>query len=502
MKGVNISEEGYVRKSQEGSQNLKASIISDKTKEVPTSTLILILISMHFLWAGQLYNFDMPQLFESIIIETFGVSTVQVDFLYSLVGMVSIVMTSLGSVMITKVGLGFGAILFNAGGFIGLLLCYLATETDNFAYMIVGRILYGIAEEVVMVVQISIAEKWFSGKFLTVAVGLNRFVAFAGMSFAAYFQPQLFIIFRSFEAPLFFYALACFSTVVASLIYYGLELRNEHKLGVEDERNAYLQAEFGFKDLGKLSKLAWLLPFILCFSVNTYYLFDANGTDCLMNRYGFEYSEAKNLMTLLPIFGMIMTPLFSVVILKIGKKGFFFVLCGLFAVSANLMLFFLPVNPGDLIYAPLALYGLFYGLYNALVWSAMALVVPKQAVNLFLSIGVGIMSIGLTLIPFIAGILVKDRDVAAYQKSILLQTGMSVVLLLLGLVVARLDLKSGKLLHLPENDERVNAQRERMSRRLFELREGPKSDYKSFKSSGIGGTVAKSKLTGDENMDE
>ena len=474
----NTQEDSPQKRSQEAPANLKSSLVkTTQAKKISRVALTLIQISMHFIWAGDLYNFDMPQLFESIIIQRFQVTTVQVDFLYTLVGVISIVTTSVGSLMVSRVGYGFGALLFNTGAYVGILLCYIAIKTNNFAYMIIGRVLFGIGEGVAMTVQISIAEKWFSGKFLSVAVGLNRFAAFGGMSFAAYFEPQLFIMTRSLEVPFFFYGLACFSTVLASLSYYFLEIRNEDKLGGQDEENGYLKAEFGFKDLRRLSRLAWLVAFFLAFSVNTYYLFDANGTDCLMNRYGFSYAEAKNLMTILPIFGMILTPLFSIIILKIGRKGLLFILCGVLSLSANFLLYVLPMNPGMAIYVPITLYGLYYGLYNALVWTSIALVAPKQAVNLFVGVGIGMLSTGLTFLPLLAGFVVRDRDVAAYQNSILLQAGMALVVLVLGVEAARLDFRTGRLLDLPENDERVTAQRERMSRMLFRSGEGGECDF-------------------------
>lgn len=56
------------------------------------------------------------------------------------------------------------------------MIIYYACITDSFILIIVGRALYGIGGETLMVCQASIAERWFTGKFLTLAIGLGNSV--------------------------------------------------------------------------------------------------------------------------------------------------------------------------------------------------------------------------------------------------------------------------------------------------------------------------------------
>lgn len=56
------------------------------------------------------------------------------------------------------------------------MLVYYSCKIDSYALMIVARGLYGVGAESLVVAQASMAERWFTGKFLSLAIGLNNVV--------------------------------------------------------------------------------------------------------------------------------------------------------------------------------------------------------------------------------------------------------------------------------------------------------------------------------------
>lgn len=481
-------------------------------KKLSKGNFLWILLSMNFMWTGIMAFFDFPQLFEAILIKNRNLTTFQVEFLYSATCGPSLVITTLSALVLKKIGLGAGAVISAGLAFFGILICYWGIECDisqSFIWLVIGRIIYGIGEEVNNAVQISIAELWFSGSFLTISCSLNRLVVFTGMSAAAYFQPSIYLKKRNLEIILFGYAVFCFISFISNFSYLIAERKNWHivdtkkqkksKSGndgldrIEEDELEYLNYEPTLGDLIRSSWLSKLTILVTGTHVAIYYTFTNFVTDMLVNRFSFTFEEAKNKVAILPVFGLIFTPLFSVIVAKIGKKGIVMTISGILVFSSFLIMYFMSTTPGILIYIPFSLLGLYYGLYNSVVWGAMAFASSKQMTSMNVAFGIGFMSLNLTILPMVFGVITKDRNQAAYTNALFWLVIFAGFCLLLAILTMIVDLRGSKVLHIPENDERVAKIRDWWSRELYQKslerkRKGGKvDDYKSMRSKGEGG---------------
>jgi hypothetical protein len=59
--------------------------------------------------------------------------------------------------------------------------------------MFIGRAVFGLAAEVVFVAQVGITDKWFNGKFLSIAYSLNRLVTYLFVSGSTYYFTEIFL---------------------------------------------------------------------------------------------------------------------------------------------------------------------------------------------------------------------------------------------------------------------------------------------------------------------
>lgn len=75
--------------------------------------------------------------------------------------------------LLDKIGNTFGAILLNFALTLSSLLMYFGMKYQAFSLLLVARFIAGLAAENLIVAQNSLAEKWFTGKFAGVAIGLN-----------------------------------------------------------------------------------------------------------------------------------------------------------------------------------------------------------------------------------------------------------------------------------------------------------------------------------------
>ena len=151
--------------------------------------LILLFIFMTFQNFSSYYIFDFPQLFEHVLIDTFEIDALKVSYLYAIYSIPNFVAAPLISVLLNYTGFGFGAIMLSFLIAISAFLQFLACKFNLFWLMVVARAIFGVGGESLAIAQAAMAEEWFTGKFLTVAIGINNVVSLLGSGSAAFVGP-------------------------------------------------------------------------------------------------------------------------------------------------------------------------------------------------------------------------------------------------------------------------------------------------------------------------
>lgn len=182
-----------------------------------------LLACMLFVNVGNFFSYDFPQLFENVLISKFNVDAIQVSFLYAIYSIPNFIFAPILSIMLNHTGLGFGAIILSSMVFLGQLLVYYSCQTNSYLLMIVARGLYGIGAESLVVAQASMAERWFTGKFLSLAIGLNNVVGQLGVASAAWICPTIFVAKRDIQWVVFVMACLCFFCWIVAVGFWTFE---------------------------------------------------------------------------------------------------------------------------------------------------------------------------------------------------------------------------------------------------------------------------------------
>lgn len=182
-----------------------------------------LLACMLFVNFGNVFSYDFPQLFENVLISKFNVDAIQVSFLYAIYSIPNFIFAPILSIMLNHTGLGFGAIILSSMVFLGQLLVYYSCQTNSYLLMIVARGLYGIGAESLVVAQASMAERWFTGKFLSLAIGLNNVVCQLGVASAAWICPTIFVGKRDIQCVVFVMACLCFFCWIVAVGFWTFE---------------------------------------------------------------------------------------------------------------------------------------------------------------------------------------------------------------------------------------------------------------------------------------
>lgn len=447
-------------------------------QKVSNKTLAMVFFFTMLMNVGVYFNYDFPQLYEDIMIKRFNITPVSVEFLYSIYSFPNFITTPLGSILLSTIGLSTGIVIFNSLAFIGPVIIALGFFFNKFWIIVVGRIVFGLGGELCLIAQATISERWFSGKGLSFSQAINRTFGFLSVTSAFYFGPEFLIKTKSMEITLVLCGISSFIGFSVAVGYLFVDMgykkaenakiqdkqRNEVAVGQEQQEQHQEETGFKLSNIKKMGKLFWLCGTTFAIGSQIYLQFLSFATDCFVSRFAYTYEEAKDMLSLIPIFCMCLLPPTSIFVVWFGRKGFLLFMSFVMGGGSILFMRTLPPNPGSIMYLVLFFFSFYYALFVVVVWPSMTLSVPPVATAVALGLATTVQNIFITLFPFIFGYINRDRTPAQYDQSLLVIVGMAVVSGLLSILTIIVDFKTGGKLNMPENNPKVTELREEMAR--------------------------------------
>jgi len=253
---------------------------------------------------------------------------------------------------------------------------FLPAYSPELKMLMLGRLLFGLGAETQIVMLNKVLAKWFRGKELALAFGLNLGVARVGSALGMSLSPRV-AERLGFNWALWLGALVMFSGLILFLIYMSIDYRDEKRRGApgKDSKLA-ADEEFHFRDvLGLFANKSYLFITLLC---ATFYAavfpFQDYLADLLKHKFGYDEVTAGDFTSLIPWGAAIFTIIFGWFVDKKGLRVTL-MLGGSVLLLVNQLLFGLTtVTPWILV----PLFGVAFSLVPAAMWPAVALIVEEK----------------------------------------------------------------------------------------------------------------------------
>ncbi|MCK5573953.1 MAG: MFS transporter, partial [Bacteroidetes bacterium] len=184
--------------------------------------IVLVLISLAMF--GNYYIYDSISPLADVLKAQLGFSDSNIGFLNAIYSIPNIFMVVLGGIIIDRIGTRKATFIF-------ALLCLVGAgvtaSNGTLEVMAAGRLIFGLGAESLIVAVTTAIAKWFRGKELGFAFGLNLTIARLG-SFAALNSPSWASeLFHSWQLPLLVSVGAGVISVAAAIVYWILESNAE-----------------------------------------------------------------------------------------------------------------------------------------------------------------------------------------------------------------------------------------------------------------------------------
>jgi MFS family permease len=349
---------------------------------------------------------------------------------------------------------------FNEGGFgYSYMGSFWKTMSPPLKVMSLGYFLFGLGAETSIVVITKTVVKWFKGKEIAFALGMNLAIARLGAAMSLIVTPQL--MEPEWTTPIWFGALLLGIGFILFILYIGFDLRFDRR---EKQLQTEAEEPFRFKDVGLLlTNRSFIYIALLCVTFySAVFPFMKYAPDLLQNKFSFS-EKLSGIISSSVYFGTILfTPLFGWFADRKGKSASLMVYGSALLVLVHLILSLTRLTP----VIPMFMLGIAFSLIPAAMWPSVTKIVDQRRIGTAYGLMFSIQNLGLWGFAILIGKVLDKANpgitpemVSAglanldYTYPILMLASLGLLGLLFAFLLKREDKVSGYGLELPNKKQ-------------------------------------------------
>ena len=299
-----------------------------------------------------------------------------------------------------------------------------------------------------------ILAKWFKGKEMALAMGLEMAIARLGVFAVMWIAP---IISDSFGgsvlAPVGFCgALLCIGLL--NFVIFGImDKKFDNQLSAAGLAHSEegSDEEFHLSDLGAIfkSKMFWIVALLCVLYYSAIFPFQRYATNFLEVTLQIEASEAARLLSCFPILAMCLTPFLGIFLDKVGKGASMLMVGSIIMIACHLSFaFILPEFPQKWFALLLIVtLGVSFSLVPAALWPSVPKIIDEKILGSAYCLIFWVQNVGLCFVPKIIGSL--RESTGGYLVPMIVFASFGVLAFILSLVLKAEDLRKGYGLEKP-----------------------------------------------------
>ena len=313
----------------------------------------------------------------------------------------------------------------------------------------VGFMIFGCGVEMAGVTVSKAIARWFKGKEMALAMGLEMAIARLGVFAVFRLSPYLSTALNEAMPTVVTPVLVCTILLVIGLIAYTvftfMDKKLEQQQGATEEE---AEEQFKVSDIGKLftSKTFLIVAGLCVLYYSAIFPFQKFATGMLESNLGLSTDKAAGLFSWFPIGAMVLTPFLGAFLDNKGK-GATMLICGALLMSVCHLTFALIPLTKTIAYFAIILLGVSFSLVPAALWPSVPKLVEDRYLGSAYSVIFWIQNIGLMAFPIIIG-LALDKT-GGYTVPMLIFASLGILALILGLWLKVEDKKNGYGLEEP-----------------------------------------------------
>ncbi len=353
--------------------------------------LVLLFVSLAMF--GNYYVYDCIGPLAYLLSRQLGFSDSNIGLLQGIYSTPNIVMPFVGGIIIDRIGTRRSTLLFGAVCFAGAVLTALSPQI---ALMAAGRLVFGLGAESLIVAATTAIARWFRGKELGFAFGVNLMIARSGSLGAQVSPTWAGDAYTYWQYPLLIAAAFGSLCLIGAIVYWLLERAAERR---------YRLSEAGKTDKIELAQMFqfdrsfWYISLLCVTFYAGIFPFQTFAQKYFVETRGITLQQASLLIGMLTTFTMFGTPLFGLMADRFARRSRFMMLGALLLMPV----YYLMGYSGIDLHLPMAMMGVAFSLVPAIMWPSVAYLVPEGKLGTAYGMMTLIQNIGMTTLNFLVG---------------------------------------------------------------------------------------------------
>ena len=342
-----------------------------------------------------------------------------------------------------------------------------------------GFMLFGCGCEMAGTTVSKAIAKWFKGKEMALAMGLEMAIARVGVFAIFSISPIIASHFGTVVAPVAFCTVLLLIGLITFTVFTFMDKTFDKQLAAtkagETTEESNSEEEFKFSDLGKIfsSQVFWIVALLCVLYYSAIFPFQRYGANMLQcNLDGISPEDAANIFRWFPIGAAVITPFLGHYLDHKGKGATMLIGGALILICCHLIFaFVLPVTKSAFIaYSTIVLLGISFALVPAALWPSVPKIIDEKVLGSAYCLIFWVQNIGLCFVPKLIGNLLASTNennpavIAAKQANadfipydytvpLVVFASFGVLALLFAIYLKVLDKKRGFGLELPNIKE-------------------------------------------------
>ena len=329
---------------------------------------VLVFVSLAMF--GNYYVYDCIAPVADLLSKQLGFSDSNIGLLQAIYSFPNLIMVLIGGYLVDRIGARKAIFLFGTTCLIGAIVTMLS---GHLVLMATGRLIFGVGAESLIVAVTTAIAKWFRGKELSFAFGINLMIARAGTLMAQRSPTWARFAYTSWRTPLLISVAFATFCVIGALIYWGMEVYAEKSYELA---HAGPTDKVVFSDLFNFGVSFWYIVALCVVFYSAIFPFETFAYKFFMDAHGTTREMAGTLIGNLTISTMVGTPLLGLFVDKIGKRALLMMTGSVLLVPVYLMMAY--THTQATLYLPMAMMGIAFSLVPAVIWPSVAYIVDQN----------------------------------------------------------------------------------------------------------------------------
>lgn len=328
----------------------------------------------------------------------------------------------------------------------------------------IGFMLFGCGVEMAGITVSKGIVKWFKGKEMALAMGLEMAIARIGVAAAVLISPFFARLGGSIDVsrPVLFSVILLLIGLICFVVYFFMDKKLEKEMGDSGEEP---EEPFHLKDLGKIfsSGVFWLVALLCVLYYSAIFPFQKYAINMLQCNLGFSEENAGLVFSVFPLGAAAITPFLGSYLDYKGKGATMLIFGALLLIICHVTFALaLPALKsteylGTIIaFVAIVLLGISFSLVPASLWPSVPKLVDNRLLGSAYAVIFWIQNIGLFAFPMLIGSVLRSVNEGVenplqynYTVPMLIFASCGVAALIIGLALKTLDKKKGYGLEKP-----------------------------------------------------